>query len=151
MTVDTNFEDLKTDEEKVITFINGIMGLEQYKKYLLLNHPGSDTVKWLQALNEPGIALPVADPLHFYPDYAPKISREELLKLDITSPQEAIVLCVLTISKEAKNITMNLKAPIVINPAQRIADQFIAENPEYDIRQPINITKNSDDGRCKSC
>ncbi|MDD4568990.1 MAG: flagellar assembly protein FliW [Tepidanaerobacteraceae bacterium] len=151
MTIDTRFGDLEVDEAKVITFTNGILGLEQYKRYILLDHPGTDAIKWLQSVEEPEIALPVTNPSYFYPDYTPKISQENLLQLDIKSPEKAVVLCVMTIPGDTKKITVNLKAPIIINIAKRLADQLIAENPEYDIREPLNLKKELGDRRCESC
>ncbi len=151
MTIETRFGDLEVDEEKVIIFTNGILGLEQYKRYILLDHPGTDAIKWLQSVEEPEIALPITNPTYFYPDYTPKISRENLLQLDIKSPEEAVVLCVVTIPGDTKKITINLKAPIIINTAKRLADQLIAENPEYQIRQPLKLKKESGDRRCESC
>ncbi|HHV17935.1 MAG TPA: flagellar assembly protein FliW [Thermoanaerobacterales bacterium] len=151
MTIETRFGDREVDEEKVITFTNGILGLEQYKRYILLDHPGTDAIKWLQSVEEPEIALPVTNPSYFYPNYTPKISTENLLQLDIKSPEEAVVLCVITIPGDTKKITINLKAPIIINTAKRLADQLIAENPEYHIRQPMKLKKGSGDRRCESC
>lgn len=151
MTIETRFGDMEVNEEKVITFTNGILGLEQYKRYILLDHPGTDAVKWLQSVEEPEIALPVTNPSYFYPDYTPKISRENLHNLDIKSPEDAVVLCIVTIPGDTKKITVNLKAPIIVNTAQRLADQLIAENPEYNIREPLNLKKDTVDRRCKSC
>lgn len=142
---------MTTESQKIITFTNGILGLEQYKRYVLLDHPGTDIVKWLEAVDEPEIALPVISPFHFFPDYTPKISRENLLQLNITSPEEALVLCVLTIVTHKKEITINLKAPIIINAVSRLADQFIAENPEYNVREPLKLKKAYSDRRCESC
>ena len=42
-----------TESKKIITFVNGILGLEQYKSYVLLDHPGTDIVKWLEAVDQP--------------------------------------------------------------------------------------------------
>lgn len=137
--------------DKIITFTNGILGLEQYKKYVLLDHPGTDIVKWLEAVDEPEVALPVTNPYHFFPNYTPNISRENLLQLHIKSPEEALVLCVLTIRAHTKDITINLKAPIIINPDLRLADQFIVDNPEYNIREPLQLKKACSDRRCESC
>ena len=61
------------------------------------------------------------------------------------------MLCVVTIPGDTKKITINLKAPIIINTAKRLADQLIAENPEYQIRQPLKLKKGSGDRRCESC
>jgi flagellar assembly factor FliW len=140
-----------TESKKIITFVNGILGLEQYKSYVLLDHPGTDIVKWLEAVDQPEIALPVVNPFLFFPDYAPKISRENLLQINIKSPEEAIVLCVLTIGANTKDITVNLKAPIIVNSDSRLADQFIADNPEYNVREPLKLKKACSDGRCESC
>lgn len=142
---------MATESKKIITFTNGILGLEQFKRYVLLDHPGTDIIKWLEAVDEPKIALPVANPFHFLPDYTPKISRENLLQLNITSSEEALVLCVLTIGANTKEITINLKAPIIINAASRLADQFIAENSEYNVREPLKLKKAYSDRRCESC
>lgn len=142
---------MTTADKKIITFTNGILGLEQYKRYVLLDHPGTDVIKWLEAVDAPEIALPVTNPFYFFPNYSPKISRENLLQIDIKSPEEAIVLCVLTIGSNPKDITINLKAPIVINADSRLADQFIAENPEYNIREPLQLKRACSDRRCQSC
>ncbi|NLZ55032.1 MAG: flagellar assembly protein FliW [Thermoanaerobacteraceae bacterium] len=147
----TTASDSPEVDKKIITFTNGVLGFEQYKRYLLLDHPGTDIVKWLEAVDEPEIALPVANPFHFFPGYAPEISRENLLQLNITSPEEALVLCVLTIGSHTREITINLKAPIIINADLRLADQFIVENPEYNIREPLKLKKACSDWRCESC
>ena len=139
------------NDEKVITFLNGILGLEDYKKYIILDHPESDVIKWIQSVDEPQIALPVVNPYSFYPDYAPEISEEDLKRLKISSAEEALALCVITISQDASKITVNLKAPIIINVSERLADQLIAENADYSIRQPLDIRRIHDDRRCKSC
>lgn len=139
------------NDEKVITFVNGILGLEDYKKYVILDHPESDIIKWVQSVDEPQIALPVVNPYCFYPDYAPEISDEDLKRLKISSAEEAVVLCVITISQDTNTVTVNLKAPIIINVSERLADQLIAENADYNIRQPLDIRRIHDDRRCKSC
>ncbi|GAQ24371.1 flagellar assembly factor FliW [Tepidanaerobacter syntrophicus] len=139
------------NDEKVITFLNGILGLEDYKKYIILDHPESDVIKWIQSVDEPQIALPVVNPYSFYPDYAPEISEEDLKRLKISSAEEALALCVITISQDTSTITVNLKAPIIINVSERLADQLIAENADYSIRQPLDIRRIHDDRRCKSC
>jgi len=139
------------EPKKIITFVNGLLGLEQYKRYVLLDHQGTDIIKWLEALDEPNIALPVASPFTFFPDYAPKISQESLLQLNITSEEEALVLCVLTIGSNINEITMNLKAPIIINVNTLTADQVIVENPDYNVREPLKLKKACTDRRCESC
>jgi flagellar assembly factor FliW len=144
------FGRLDIDESKIITFINGLMGFEHLKKYVILDHPGSDIIKWLQAVDDPDISLPVADPTAFFPDYSPRILQDDLDSIGIKDIQNAMVLCVITVPADISQATINLKAPVVLNPARRLADQMIAENPEYLVRHPLKLNKNLQ-GRCSGC
>ena len=140
MKVKTRFGEIDIKDEKIIKFINGIMGFEDHKKYILLDHPGTDVIKWLQSIEDPNITLPVVNPGYFFQDYSPKINEEDLLKLKIDSCEKAVILCIITVPKQTKKATINLKSPIVINSACQLADQLIAENDDYQIRQPLNPT-----------
>lgn len=144
------FGPLEIDDSKVITFVNGLMGFENLKKYALIDHPGTEILKWLQSIEDSYVSLPVADPTVFFPDYFPKVSSNDLKSLKLESLQQALVICVITVPKDAQKVTMNLKAPIVLNPSNRLADQVIAENQEYLIKHPINLVKQNQ-RRCEGC
>lgn len=137
-------------EGKIIKFVSGIIGLEQYKNYILLDHPGTDIIKWLQSKENPKISIPVASPFHFFENYSPIIKKDELDTLKITSQKDALLLCVITVPVDPKNATANLKAPILINPKELLADQIICENDEYFIKHPL-FPKRSKDRRCSYC
>lgn len=144
------FGQLEVAASKIIIFINGLMGFEHLRKYVILDHPGSDVIKWLQSVDDPDISLPVVDPTHFYPDYFPRIFPDDLDLLGIKNIEDAVILCIVTVPADIEKATINLKAPVVLNPACRLADQLIAENPEYLVRHPLKINKNSQ-GRCFRC
>jgi len=151
MILETRLGSIEIKDDKIISFKNGILGLEEQKEYILLDHPGTDIIKWLQSLKDGDIALPVINPGNFFPKYSPKISQEDLNDLSIKDTRQAVVLCVINIPEDIEQITVNLKAPIVINTKTRLADQLIAQNPNYSTREPINFTDTSKDGRCESC
>jgi flagellar assembly factor FliW len=151
MQLETKLGSFEVEESKLITFPRGILGLEDYKKYIILDHPGTDVLKWLQSVEDTDIALPVILPEVFFPDYRPQFLKEDLLHLEIRSPEEALVLCIITVPQDPQKATVNLKAPVVINPHRRLADQIIAENEEYKVRQPLNLEKIASQRRCKSC
>ncbi|KYO64115.1 flagellar assembly protein FliW [Thermovenabulum gondwanense] len=133
------FGEIEIEEEKIINFPNGIIGFEDLKRFVLIDHPGSDTIKWLQSVEEKDFALPVVDPLSFFPDYEPVINESDLKNLKLNSIEDGVVLCILTVPKNPESTTVNLKAPIVLNPLNRLGDQLIAENPDYQIKQPVKI------------
>ena len=58
------------------------------------------------------------------------------LKLDPESA-EVILLAVTTMAREARNITINLQGPIVVNPEKMMAKQIVLENGKYGIRHPL--------------
>jgi flagellar assembly factor FliW len=133
------FGEVEVEEEKIINFPKGIIGFEDLKRFILIDHPGSDTIKWLQSVEEKDFALPVVDPVGFFPDYEPVIGESDLNALNIDSIENAVVLCILTVPKNPEDTTINLKAPVVLNPQNRLGAQLIAENPDYKIKQPIKL------------
>lgn len=133
------FGEIEIEEEKIITFPNGIIGFEDLKRFVLIDHPGSETIKWLQSVEEKGFALPVIDPVNFFPDYDPVIAESDLKNLNLNSIEDVVVLSILTVPQDVNKTTVNLKAPIVLNPIDRLGAQLIAENPEYKIKQPVKI------------
>ncbi len=134
-----HFGDVELDESKVIIFEEGIMGLEGLTKYALIfdEEEGKEpTIYWLQSLEDPTIALPVVSPFIIKADYNPLVQQQLLEPLGEISEDGAglFVLLTLTIPKEVKNITANLKAPFVINSDTQKGCQIIAENEDYDIK-----------------
>ena len=134
-----HFGDVALDESKVIIFEEGIMGLEGLTKYALIfdEEEGKEpTIYWLQSLEDPTIALPVVSPFIIKADYNPLVQQQLLEPLGEISEDGAglFVLLTLTIPKEVKNITANLKAPFVINSDTQKGCQIIAENEDYDIK-----------------
>jgi len=151
MIIDTKrFGQIEIDDSKIITFINGLMGFENLKKYALIDHPGTNILKWLQSMEDPYVSLPVVDPTAFFPNYSPKISQDELKALKLQKLEQAAAICIITVPQDAQKATINLKAPIVLNPEKRLADQVIAENPEYLVKHPLNLIK-PDQRRCEGC
>jgi flagellar assembly factor FliW len=135
------FGEIQAEQSKIITFIGGIMGFEHIKKYILLDHPGSSILKWFQSIEDPGIALPTVDPSNFFPDYSPTVLIDNLLQLEVQDVSHAVVLCIVRVPQDIEKASINLKAPIVVNPKKRLADQLIAENSRYLVKHPLNLSQ----------
>lgn len=136
-----HFGEIELDEDKVITFEDGIMGFKEFTKFTLLydNEEGEDTIiRWMQSIEEPGLALPVISPYFIKQDYSPIVEDELLKKLgDIQSEEELFILLALTIPKDMKEISANLKAPFIIHSSTRKGCQVIADNQDYEIKYKI--------------
>lgn len=93
---------------------------------------------WLQSLDEPELALPMLKPELIKEDYDP-IVEDEMLKALGSDIKEAdlIVFCVLTVPADITKMTINFKAPIIVNADTLKGVQLIADNNDYEVRYPI--------------
>ncbi|MDE5933546.1 MAG: flagellar assembly protein FliW [Lachnospiraceae bacterium] len=133
------FGEITIDDDRIITFSRGIVGFSDLTEFALLHdsEKGSDSIHWLQSLQEPAFAMPVMDPLRVCPDYNPEVDDEILKNLGELNPDEMLVLVTMTVPKDVKQMSVNLKGPIVINAAQKTAIQVIVEGDEYPVKFPI--------------
>ena len=133
------FGEITIDDEKIINFPSGIIGFPELTDFALIHdeEKGTDKIHWLQSLQEPAFAMPVMDPLIVCPDYNPEVDDELLNSIGEIVPEELLVMVTVTIPKDIKNMTVNLKGPMVINAAQRKATQVIVEGDEYQVKFPI--------------
>ncbi|WP_422446908.1 flagellar assembly protein FliW [Thermoanaerobacterium sp. DL9XJH110] len=134
-----DFGRIEIDGGDVIKFPDGLPGFDELRKFILLAHPGNEKVKWLQSIENPDVSIPLVNPVELFPEYDPIISKENLKRLNLTSKREALILCVIAVPGDAGRPTVNLKAPVVINTLQRVADQVIVENENYQVRHPIPL------------
>ena len=129
------FGEITIEDDKVLEFPNGIIGLEDKRKFAIIYdvEKGEDTaIRWLQSMEDPYLALPVIEPYAILDEYNPMIEDALLEVLDNPKDEEIIVLLTLIISSDVKKITANLKAPIVINSATCKGGQLIVENSDYE-------------------
>lgn len=133
------FGKITIDDEKIINFPKGIVGFPDLTEFALIHdvEKGTDTIHWLQSIQEPGFAMPVMDPLLVCPDYNPEVDDELLSHLGELNPEELLVLVTVTVPKDITKMTVNLKGPIVINAAERKATQVIVEGDQYQVKFPI--------------
>lgn len=133
------FGEITIDDDKIIDFPNGIVGFPDLVQFTLIHdeEKGKDSIHWLQSLQEPAFAMPVMDPLLVYPEYNPEVDDDILKNIGELIPDETLILVTVTVPKELQAMSVNLRAPIVINAAEKKATQVIVEGDEYPIKYPI--------------
>lgn len=128
------FGEIELAEDKVLTFENGILGFEDQKKYTILYDNEKETrpsISWLQSLETPSLALPIIHPDLVKEKYSPVVNEEELKPLGELKEENQVIFVTLTVPPDLTKMTVNLKAPIVINADTRKGCQVIAENADY--------------------
>ena len=138
-----NFGIIDISEDKIITFDNGIIGFEDYKKYTLIYDADSkeksdSAIMWLQSMDEPTLALPILKPAYVRPDYAPVVDGELLSCLgDNIKDEDLLIFVTITVPTDITKMTCNLKAPIVIDSETLKGVQLIVYNEECQVKYPI--------------
>ena len=130
----TRFANVAIEAEDILHFPGGLAGLEDCHHWVLLADAENDALGWLQCTSRPEIALAVVTPRRFVPDYQVRVNRTELVPLDILRSQDAKVLVV--VGKNDRSITLNLKAPLVINLDRRLGRQVVANN-DYSVQHEL--------------
>lgn len=127
-------------DEKIITLEKGLMGFDEYKKYTILYDSGKEgatNVSWFQSVDEPSLALPVINPLIVKEDYNPLVEDELLEGLGELNDDNLVILITMTVPADLEKMTVNLKAPIIINADTRKGAQVIVENQDYEVRYKV--------------
>jgi len=136
----TRFGTLDVEADDLIHFPKGLLGLAQCRDWVLLADTQNDAVAWLQSVDRAEIALGVVSPRRFLSSYQMRVVGRELEPLKLERIQAARVLVV--VSKNEGLITLNLKAPLVINLDRRLGRQVIA-NGELPVQYELGNASSS--------
>ncbi len=120
----TRFGRIDVESEDVLHFSSGLPGLEDCRQWALLADSTNDALGWLQSISRSDVALAVVSPRRFVPDYQVRIPRSELSPLALADVRQAQVVVV--VGRNGTGLTLNLKAPIVINLENRTGRQVVA-------------------------
>lgn len=134
------FGEIDLEDSKIIHFDNGIMGFEDCKDYTILydiEEGDSGNISWLQSVDEPGLALPVINPLYVMKEYDPVVEDEIIKSLGELNDDNLVILVTLTVPSDITKMTANLKAPLVMNADTRKGCQIIVEEASYKVKYNV--------------
>ncbi len=135
-----HFGEVEVDENKIINFKDGIPGFTDNKNYVLLTNEENQEKGpffWLQSVDNGELAFAVVDPFAFYPTYSPEIKDDLVEHLGHKEANDLTVYNVLVIPDDIKDMTVNLRAPILINSNTKQGAQVVSDSQEYGIRHYI--------------
>ena len=141
------FGDIDIAENKIIHMEGGIVGFPDLKQFTLIydkeKGDDHDTIMWFQSLDEPQFAMPVLVPTSILPEYNPIVNDELLAPLGELNDDNLYCLVTVKVPSDLTKMTINQKAPIIINTDTMKGAQLIVENEDYEVRFPIyDILKN---------
>lgn len=139
MVVNTRlFGEIDVQDDKIINIDKGIIGFPDMKLFTLVfdSEKEEKNIGWFQSLDETAFAMPVIDPKKILDDYNPTIEDELLKPLGELTPDNTYVLVTVKVPSNIEDMTINLKAPIIINTDTLIGGQIIVED-DVEVRFPI--------------
>lgn len=125
------FGEIEVGEDKTIHFEEGIIGFPDCKNFTLIYDEEKGerrSICWMQSLDEPEFALPVMDPLLVKEDYNPMVEDELLKSLGNLNEENLFILVTVTVPQDIKEMSVNLKAPLIMNVDERKGSQIITED-----------------------
>jgi flagellar assembly factor FliW len=137
LTIDTTrFGPLEIAGEAVIEFPTGLIGLGG-SRYALLANDENASIVWLQSIEDPSLAVPVANPWRFFADFEVELSDAEASRIGITDPADADVYVTVRARESLEDSTANLRAPILVSRGR--GHQVINEADNAPMRAPLFV------------
>lgn len=133
------FGEIELPDEKILTMDRGLIGLTEYKRFTILYDCDKEesNICWLQSVEEPTLALPVVKPWLVKEDYNPIVEDELLNHIGELTEENLVILLTMTVPSDIKEMSVNLKAPIIINADTRRGVQIIVENQDYEVKYKV--------------
>ncbi|MBP2033817.1 flagellar assembly factor FliW [Clostridium algifaecis] len=128
---------LSYEKEDIITFKKGIPGFENLKKFIMAPAEENNLFYILHSIEDVNIGIVVVSPFNVLKDYEFDLNDDKISELNIKSQNDIIVVNTVRLSSKVENITVNLKAPIIINKNESIGEQLILDNSNYPIKYPL--------------
>lgn len=141
-----HFGEIEIGDESVITFEGGIPGFEDMHRFVILEDDEQSLLKWLQSIDNAELAFIIVNPFAIKKDYDIEIKDEVVKQLRINEPSDAVIYSIVVVPEDTSKISMNLKAPIVINSKTKVGAQVVLEDDKYTVRHYILEEMNRQEG-----
>jgi flagellar assembly factor FliW len=132
----TRFGDIEVDDRDVFFLKEGLIGFPSFKRLIVLEHNPGTPFKWIQSVDEGDMAFVVIDPLLLDPDY-PVDMLKKAIAVDDNLPKEIGAAVIAVVPPAPHPITVNLLAPVVLDPEKRIGAQIILNGTNYTTRHVL--------------
>lgn len=120
--------------DSIIEFPDGLIGLGG-SRYALLSTDAKSPFLWLQSLEHETVALPVTNPHRFFEDFAVELMEDDAARVGLDQGVPADVYVTVTASSVVSEITVNLKAPILIREGK--GHQLINQREGMAVKAPL--------------
>lgn len=122
---------LNVEKEQIFHFPKGIPGFEQETDFAIIEVE-EGPFSYLQSLKTDALSFLLTDPFLFLPQYEFELPKAEAEELEIS--EAVIIRAIVTLRDNLEQSTLNLLAPIVLNPDKRLGKQVVLHHSPYSTR-----------------
>ncbi|MGE3176132.1 MAG: flagellar assembly protein FliW [Vicinamibacterales bacterium] len=138
MLVETRFGAFQAAESDVVHIPGGVPGFEQCARYVLVGAPDIRPFTCLQGLDAPQPSFLVIDPRIVDPSYAAALSSADYRRLEASDRETLLWLAIVRVGP-GDEATVNLRAPVIINPRRMIGIQALPHESAYRHDHPLRL------------
>ncbi len=128
------FGEIKYEETHEFQFPDGIIGFEHLRRFLIIDDEDAQPFRWLVSLDDPSLSFPLIPPSIVIPDY------------DRSLPRGTTVFAVAVLNEPLEESTVNLRAPVIIEPSTRTGRQVVIEQDRYSLQHPLFAAPGGSEG-----
>lgn len=119
--------------QSTVRFPRGLPGFEACRGFVLMAADDAGPLQYLKSVEGPRADFLVIDPRRVLPTYRCELSETDRHQLGAGEDTVLLWLALVMIETDG-TITVNLRAPIVINPATMVGHQVVPYHCVYPIR-----------------
>jgi flagellar assembly factor FliW len=102
----------------------------------LVNFVEDGVFQLLESVDDPDIAMVVASPWIFFPEYEPELTDLDQTGLGLQNADDAVVFCAVS-GAEDGTLAMNLLGPFVVNKHTNQGRQVVLMDGHHQTRTPM--------------
>lgn len=118
-------------------FEDGLPGFPEMQFFKISKEETDVPFFQMQSTEDENIGFWLADPFVFLPDYQFDLPDYAKAALRLDEEEASVAVLNMITLREKGQVTINLKAPIVINRNNRMAKQVILNEESYLLRHPL--------------
>ncbi len=120
--------------EQVFVFPEGLPAFEEVRQFFFACKPETAPFIFMRAIEPAQLGFVCVDPFMICPGYKLDLSNADAAALDIKTPDEVMILSIVTPSPDVHKTTANLQSPLCINLRTRQGRQLIYAQQDYPVR-----------------
>lgn len=132
--------ELSYEEQDIIRFEEGLIGMPQLRRMVLIHYTEVAPILLLCALDDPAVTFLVLETKSHLPTYAPQLPPVLKQQLKLAEGEAFLTLVMVTIAAEWTASTVNLRAPVVIAPGAMRGTQVILSDSTYQLAEPLPLS-----------